>query len=159
LRLTSCTFVGKTLTWPEVLTLIYLQSFDMVDHGIQLGRVDTSFDISACFLLSMLTINTSSCRFSNIFVAEYHKAVSFQEPLLFRLTYYLFPRYSVYSPGKHSTLRERLSMEKDYTTCRTLFQPTTLKRHQPRLISTSGFREATPHVERGQCQWDKEAVP
>ena len=50
-------------------------------------------------------------------------------------------------------------MQKDDTACRTLFQPSTLKRHQPRLISTSGFREATPHVEHGQCQWDKEAVP
>ena len=49
-------------------------------------------------------------------------------------------------------------MKKGYTTCRTLFQPSTLKRHQPRLISTSGFREATPHVEHGQCQWKKEAV-
>ena len=41
----------------------------------------------------------------------------------------------------------------------TLFHPSTVNRHQPRLIFTSGFREATPHVEHGQCQWDKEAVP
>ena len=33
--------------------------------------------------------------------------------------------------------RERLAMQKDYTTCRTLFQPNILKRHQPRLICTS----------------------
>jgi len=31
----------------------------------------------------------------------------------------------------------------------TLFRPSTLKRHKPRLISTSGFRDATPNVVGG----------
>jgi len=40
----------------------------------------------------------------------------------------------------------------------TLFRPSTLKRHQRRLIPTSGFCEATTHVDHGQCQWEKEAT-
>jgi len=46
----------------------------------------------------------------------------------------------------------------DLTKCQhtaTLFQPSTLKRHQQWLISASGFSEAIPHVEHGQCQWEK----